>query len=68
MRISRNNPFYRKCDLLALIGLSTAKSDYKLFRKLLSDDIAQKTGYDRKHTFTELEKDEILFWFKKRPA
>ncbi|WP_028523195.1 hypothetical protein [Runella limosa] len=66
MRISLNNPFYRKADLLELVGLTSDKNNYKLFRKLLNEEIAHNTGYDRKHTFTEKEKDEILNWFKKK--
>lgn len=61
MRIKARPMLYRKIDLLRLIGFD----DYRLLRKLLSEDIAQKTGYDQKHTFTEHEKDLIVFWFRK---
>ncbi len=64
MRRSLKNPFYRKCDLLLMVGLDTDKSNYKLFRRMLSEEIAQKTGYDQKHTFTEVEKDVIIKYFK----
>lgn len=65
MRISAIRTFYRKQDLLFCVGLKGTPADYKMFRKLLSDEIAQKTGYDRKHTFTEVEKDIIIKYFKK---
>lgn len=65
MRISSKSTFYRKQDLLECVGLEGNPADYKMFRKLLSEEVAQKTGYDRKHTFTEVEKEMIIKYFKK---
>lgn len=65
MRIVRKSFLYRKCDLLEIVGLEICPTNYKMFRILLNEEIAQKTGYDRKHTFTEIEKDLIISYFKK---
>lgn len=60
------NPFYRKSDLLQMVGLEASSRNYYRFRKLLSEDIAACTRYDKKHTFTENEKNLIVSWFRKQ--
>ena len=65
MKRSPKNPFFRKCDFLEMVGLEAERNNYKIFRNLLKEEIALQTNYDRKHTFTDIEKDLIIGCFKK---
>lgn len=65
MRRTTRNYFYSKADLLELIGLEVVRNNYGLVRRMLKEEIAQTVEYDKKHTFTENEKDLIVGWFRK---